>query len=1070
MRMAATPDDPLAGKVEAMPSALDLFDKEPESPEIAALTKARKFDIDKALGNIREFEAVQKDLTGLQNSIEHLQGYKDKLDTDSIPLNQLEFVSRANQILAEVKKLQGYSTKKHLGRIKMLTTIPIIHRVHELEGAPDPAAKNTIYENVKRDIIAVLDAIIAEFEAQKAPLELQMKDMLINELELAIAEEEKVWKTDPTLPATVTTESYNSTLEAIEQWKTEIAKLRADPALAKPSEVAELIKRFWELFTSRRTEVIKIGAEKIDFNNIGSRIDALENKLDAADTIKIFDAIEVEARKLLHELDAADAALEEQAGKDQSENFTNFYKGAKKDIAELREKLQDAANLRESSRAFIEDSDMLFKSHPPHDTAAIPKGLKNQLEFIKGIKDPSDACARQKLYAHYLEQAVGHAERLVNPKVFGEFLDKDLRDQRKVIHDFTAQFSEKHGKNVKKEIYWVSWYDLTRGWEICKNWATNRIQRNSDMCIGKVGEKLVPNLNLPLTGTLGSEFSNKVHETEHHEVDRLAGLLKPHDNFHIRHMLHTETKNVDQLKAIFNVLSERGVMRWDDPILLKLLNQFQKRVIFDTENPEKEFRDESRFYLRLKEATTAIWDPDVFRNWMSQGSSAYESGKKKFESECNKRAEQPGGIRKFLSKFLKEVRMKGPYEQRVDPHEYEEMIHYCIDKGKMTPEDRIYFLIQGMATGLLSRTRGSELDSQSINHYPCIEMFAQAEGLTFQDVLELARIDADSFEPGPAYKYHFEKEIMHMNSVRERLEKAVSQGLNIDHDDFVRYGAHLTDQTLNNLLQQKTSGFQLPATGVANCTTGFLNYMDMMAHGYDTVKDKEKELARFASIVLNFDSITRGRKYADRPNQYFRWGSSGIDQKPPRASGSYMRSGADKLTTRKRVDVVKSGIREIDPYFFNFIDSPTIPTPEQVRKFVYNLKNQYPGQAIFGDKQDPKDFDSLLDVAGEYFQFVITHNRDKVAAMFEKIRKDQVKSDYGLSEKDKINAKFLTDMDKAKYRRESEKKRQHEEFEHLTASVEGEHGHAAEPHPHAKDKRDKDPWDDEPYMHQAAHH
>ena len=666
---------------------------------------------------------------------------------------------------------------------------------------------------------------------------------------------------------------------------------------------------------------------------------------------------------------------------------------------------------------------------------------------------------------------MGQAEQMVDPDTFKKYLDKDLRAARKGIHDFQSQFSEKLGKNVKREIYWVSWYDLTRGWEIVKNWATNRIQRNSDMCIGKVGEKIIPNLSIPLTATLGSEFANKVHETEHHEVDRLAGLLKPHDNFHIRHMMHTETKNVDQLKAIFNVLSERGVMRWDDPVLLRLLNQFQKRIIFDTQNPEKEFRDESRFYLRLKEATSAIWDPDVYRNWTSQNSSAYASEKKKFESECNRRAEQPGGMRKYLSSFLKEVRMKGP-AHKVDPHEYEEMIHYCIDNGKINPEDRLYYLIQGIDTGLLARSRGSELDSKTINNYPCIEFFAQSEGMSFQDIRELARIDANNFEPGPAYKYHFEMEVMHMKAVRERLEKAVSQGIQIDHDDFTRFGAHLTDQTLTNLLQQKTSGFQLPATGVANCTVGFLNYLDMMATGYDKMKDKEKELARFASIIVNFDGITRGRKYADRPDQYFRWGATGIDNQAPRAAGSYMRSGTGKWSAKKHVETVQKALREIDPFFFNFIESPIIPTPDKVQKFVQTLKNQYPGQTIFGDKQDPKDYDTLLSVSGEYFQFAINNNPGKVAALFEKVKKDLAQSDYGKEKKDKKYEKFTKELDESDKRREREKERQKEEFEHLTAASESPeegHGHAA-PHAHSKPEWDKDIWDDQPYMSQPAHH
>lgn len=1042
--------------VEAMPSAGSLLTGTPENREIARLTGTIVGNVTDVLNNkeykklAMKWDDLRKEMNALQNSIDHIKSYQNNLEANERSLDQVSFISRANLIFTQIKKLEDYATEGQLGEIKLNDEIKDITTRSAYEGAADVAGKNLLYEKAKIEINAIMTNIIEDFEKQKKDLDDQMKEILIDELYNFVKDEQKLWLEDPVIKKLVTTQSYDGSIQAINDYLAKVAEFKNDSSKVDTAKLLNDKDRFEDMFKDKRMHLIQLSKGEVDVDKLADRASKLKHKLEGHHGIAAyFGPIKSESEKLLTELDEAQSILESHKITIDKKDFERFQGK----IDDVRKQLKDHVNIKENAEKLYNDDSYLFPKDPK-EASEMPMGLVQQVEFVKNIKDP----LRQKVYAELLEEAISKAEDQLNEKVFDDFYRKGIAEVHTNIQSFKNQFSEKKGDTSTKEIYFVSWYDCTRGWEIIKSWTENRMHRRSDMVIGKVGEKVIPNLNIPLTESLGGEFANKVHETEHHEVDRLAGLLKPHDIFHIRHMLHDVT-NEDQLKAIIQVLCEKGAMRWDDPNILRLLNRFQKRIIFDESNGgENEFIDQPRFYTRLREATSAIWTPDDFRNWQSGNTSAYESGKQKFESVCNERAETGDGLKGFLKNMLKQVRMD-PHHHKVDAMEYEQMIHYAIDKGKMAPEDRVYYIVQGMDCGLLDRKRGSELDSKTLNVYPVIEMFARSEGLTFEDIKALARIDSDQYAPGKAYNHHFQMELMHMKAVRERLEKTISQGNGIDHDDITSFAAHLEDKTIENLLHQKTSGFQLPATGVANCTVAMLNYLDMLSFSYDNIKDKERDLSRFLTVFLNFDNITRGRKYADRNNEYFRWGSSGVDTKVPRAAGGSLYRGGDyKKSAREYAEVVRGLISSVDPEFFKFVYDTKIPTDAEVVNFVKKLKSKYPEQNIFGDQQDPKKYDELLSVAGEYFNFMIKNDSTIATKLFAKVRADQVKADP------KAPAEFETAWKKSQLRRGLQQFRSGQnsnvKLHELDPSF-----HLPEPGGHIHEPS----WDEDPYP-KGGHH
>lgn len=989
-----------------MLSVNDLKTKEPESKEIQTLTKALHGKIEGVVTDDPGRQKLLHEINALQNSIEILKKYQTKLENDAIALDQFSFIGKANKLLLEVKKLESFSGQ--MGRVS-INTIPNIPGVREHENAADQPAKSAIYQRVETEIKGILAGTIADLESQKKAIEDDIKATLITDLDKIIGKELKLWNDDTTLPAMMTKASYESFKGGLEEVAAKVKEFKRDPSIVTNAEVLEIRERFENLYTDRRENLKDIASNsEIDVDRIEKRILKLEAEIDHGDLGKSIEPIEKMAGEIAHQLDDAEALLEKNKEmKDLKENDYKMYKEHKENINKMRETLKKASHLGADSKKLLDDNTSLFTENPM-DASLMPKGLKNQADFIRKIKDPY----RKKMYENFLNEAVSQAEHALSAEKFENHKTKELPKMKKSIQDYLESFQPDKGEYSKTEWHFVSWYDLTRGYEIIKSWTENRMHRNSDMRVGKVGEKIIPNLHIPLTETLTGEFANKAHEAEHHEVDRLIGLYKPHDIFHLRHMLHDGITHVDQLKAVISILCERGAMRWDDPNLLKLFNQFQKRIIFNTTDPEKEFSELSKFNSRIREACNTLWTPDDFRNWQSQNNSAYESGKQKFLNRCNEISETTG-LKTELKKMLKEVR-EDPHHHHVDAMEYEEMIDYACDKGKMGPKDRLYYIFQGMDTGLLDRKRGSELDGKYLNHVPPLEFFAGGRAVTLKDVKIFAKIDAHLYEPGPAFTHIFQSEIMNIPDIKQRLEKVVSKGSPpLDHDDFTAYGAYLEDTTLDTLLKLRADGAPLPNTGYMNITASMLNYVDMLAHSYDKIPDHERELSRFLASFINFDNTTRGRKFAKSHGQYFTWGATGLDTQEPRASGSAYRGSKYSLTARGYIDKVKSLIQDLDPVFFEFIYKETIPDDTKVKEFVAKLQAKYPGQKIFGDQQLPENYDSLLTVSGAYLNFIVKNNGAKVEAMLQKIRKDQEKDSAAESV-----TKFKTAMARAEYRRD----------------------------------------------------
>ena len=144
--------------------------------------------------------------------------------------------------------------------------------------------------------------------------------------------------------------------------------------------------------------------------------------------------------------------------------------------------------------------------------------------------------------------------------------------------------------------------------------------------------------------------------------------------------------------------------------------------------------EETKAYVKtwLRKLVSDIWgDKDKYREWQQSNSSNFTSGKKKFTPEVDRINNLAGGLDAELIKQLKiytDCKRRGvPVDDAVQPHMYEEVLHFAIRMGKMSMEAKFFYLVQGIACGLLPAERmrvlaGEEGDGL-LNIFPFIDYF-----------------------------------------------------------------------------------------------------------------------------------------------------------------------------------------------------------------------------------------------------------------------------------------------------------------------------------------------------------
>lgn len=708
----------------------------------------------------------------------------------------------------------------------------------------------------------------------------------------------------------------------------------------------------------------------------------------------------------------------------------------KKKLGELEGLRTTLKNLQGSKniKKHFEDA---FTSNEPMATATkagksvpIPRGLRGQIDFIMGDIPFSDVERRHMMSG--IRDALQKAKEEITDaeSYYTRALPNILQKVNLFRNELEAQ--------TPKQEWSVMWLPVKGSAEEVSHTISELFTRAYKRDVGRktgiAGHKLFESIGPDsIPGKLLSKFEMTrpvaeisgemdIHR-EHAETEDYQHYMKVHEHASLEHMVHVmhNTPNPFEFRGVVELICKKGRMRfYDDEDFFRQLNRFQRVINVRT---SKYWHLDNRVDSQdaVRRAINAIFkDPDIYRNWTSQNASSLESEKGNKKKILGELSESDAGLLGTrLDGILKEYKddkaNPNKHFSEADPIEYEAVITYAIEQGKLNGEDALYYLIQGIGHGLLAHERGSEYTGMN-NQYPSVEIFSQGRipGFfeirgskpTLQDVEEWALMDYQH------YLYFYHSKVMYLPKVRERLNKALTQGLRLDHDYFTAYAGSANPQTMESLLKESHDGYRLQVTAVQNGAVGRLMSFDcLMSQYYELGEVGKESLTRFVDAQMRFDGILRGRMYAGKPG-YQRLDQTSLHREHPRYGGFYESFfGRQENSTSYYMETVRNHLRvlDFDPNFklLNRLIDGNFASDTDALNFAVRMKEKYP--KIFEDKVMPKTIDGLYEFVGPYIDYIIKNNPNRVVdTMVRNVRREHAAWATGQEAKRKDREQLLT--------------------------------------------------------------
>lgn len=369
----------------------------------------------------------------------------------------------------------------------------------------------------------------------------------------------------------------------------------------------------------------------------------------------------------------------------------------------------------------------------------------------------------------------------------------------------------------------------------------------------------------------------RIHQAaENEEVTHFKESFSEKGVFEIQSRLQG-TSNRDEMKAAFMILSEKGQLRWDDISMWKNLNRFVNAHLAipipangdpRTEISDKDWRTGFDF---LKDAIDSLWGEGMYNDWFAKNKSTFASNAKHYYEEGKELEGVDGGHARRLSVLLKQHK-EGHF---VDPHEYEGLILHSIEAGKTRMQAKVYYMIEGVAAvnrhgrTILSMDRMAHFNSEMLTRFPLLEYLcapAPRPGGGFRrfSIDDYKRwvmwfdnwdpTNPDKCKPGVAVDEFLWKYVIPSDDTQNRINKALRNGENLDHDDMFAYLPPATEQVITDACMATTGSKKfLTIEGYANVLPGFSQYMRSLAenNNRDKLREAVKSYIRFEGIMTN---------------------------------------------------------------------------------------------------------------------------------------------------------------------------------------------------------------------------
>ncbi len=404
-----------------------------------------------------------------------------------------------------------------------------------------------------------------------------------------------------------------------------------------------------------------------------------------------------------------------------------------------------------------------------------------------------------------------------------------------------------------------------------KEFVERKHKRKSQGRYSHIGQKL--------PGILGTEFRRIAQSAETEEVNLNKEAMHQWGIFDVLDRLKT-TNDKDVAKACIITLVDKGEMRWDEVPVWETLNRLTAR--YTTRGAELYIPNDKKYLERVGKsgedmtapACDALWGTGTHAEWFGKNTSTIDTQKKHFEFKGKQLEADPkntGGLKGEMKRLLLEWKEKGNY---VNPHEYEELIDFGLKYGKMSAEDKMFYLIMGIISEnpkgygtLLHLDRAGAINGVLLNQFPLLDFFTD-KGVTRPDgtvgpwrVGDFEVIahhwfsdDAKKGEPGMEFSKFFWHYMMFNNNFRVRMSKGLRNAENMDHEDAPYFVAPASYTEIDMITGSPGGGekkFFTPE-GYASAYCGFSQYLISIVNSKELLRNEEKRQQSLKDAIKSF--------------------------------------------------------------------------------------------------------------------------------------------------------------------------------------------------------------------------
>lgn len=455
-----------------------------------------------------------------------------------------------------------------------------------------------------------------------------------------------------------------------------------------------------------------------------------------------------------------------------------------------------------------------------------------------------------------------------------------------------------YGNMIREEDSYMTalWKD-TRFFSVGDFWTmgttmyeyyNRRFERRQKEKYSSVGQKL------PFWG---SEMRRINQSSETEEMNQFKETFEPKGILEIQERAR-ESGNKDEVKAALIVLTSKGLMRWDDVGIWKNLNRWLgtdvKIPIPNDGNPYRRISDDPNDpdYDRtgmdyLKNAIDTIWGEGGYDDWYKGNLSAFRSSAQAYAEEGKELEGLQGGHGRRLSELLK-LHKAGKF---VDPTRFEGLLLQAIDNGKANMQEKVYFMIQGVASvnsdgrTIMPFERMAQINSTYLPRFPILEYLCASvprppDGKRYRWTLTDYKAWAQLFDsdgsgekcyPGKNVDEFLWEYVITSDENKRRINKALRNGENIDHDDYFAYLPPASVRTITDACKSIGGGGGkkfLTIEGYKNVFPGFSQIMRTLSEkgDKDKLRDAISGYIRYEGIMFNrYDKLSDNYQRLDYP-------------------------------------------------------------------------------------------------------------------------------------------------------------------------------------------------------------